>query len=135
MVYFFQLNTHQYYLVETNQELPDKELKKLNWLFDDAEIIDSIRLEGKFIGPRKEMVTPWSTNAVEITQNMGIDGIERIEEFYKVDSKDVVYDPMLQAFYSNIDQEIFTIIKEPDPIIYIENIDKFKKYKLFVVSL
>jgi phosphoribosylformylglycinamidine synthase len=29
------------------------------------------------------MITPWSTNAVEITQNMGIEGIIRIEEFEK----------------------------------------------------
>jgi phosphoribosylformylglycinamidine synthase len=34
-----------------------------------------------FVGPRAAMITPWSTNAVEITQNMGIKDIIRIEEF------------------------------------------------------
>ncbi|MCD4731848.1 MAG: phosphoribosylformylglycinamidine synthase, partial [Bacteroidales bacterium] len=91
-------------------------------------------LTGYFIGPRKEMITPWSTNAVEITQNMGIKGIERIEEFYEVESKDAVFDPMLQAFYHNIDQEIFTIDKEPDPIIYVKNIGEFNKTEGLALS-
>ena len=35
--------------------------------------------EGCFVGTRREMITPWSTNAVEITQNMGLEGAGRIE--------------------------------------------------------
>ena len=65
-------------------------------------------MEGYFIGPRKEMITPWSTNAVEITQNMALQGISRIEEYYPVKDADAEYDPMLQRLYKGLDQEIFT---------------------------
>ncbi len=74
--------------------------------------------------PGKEMITPWSTNAVEITQNMGISGIIRIEEFHHAASKPE-WDPMLQALYKGLDQHIFTIDKEPDPVIFIEDIRSY----------
>ncbi|MCK7533891.1 MAG: hypothetical protein MZV63_24110 [Marinilabiliales bacterium] len=77
---------------------------------------------GNFIGPRKEMITPWSTNAVEITQNMGIHGIKRIEEFFMPASVNQHHDPMLQALYKGLDQNIFTIDKKPEPVISIDDI-------------
>ena len=77
------------------------------------------------MGPRKEMVTPWSTNAVEITQNMGISGIKRIEEFHVAKSGKSDYDPMLQSLYEGLDQDIFTIDKLPDPVIYIDDIKRY----------
>ena len=73
-------------------------------------------LDGHFVGPRKEMITPWSTNAVEITQNMGLQGIERIEEFVSVRNESAAHDPMLQALYRTLDQDLFTIHHRPDPI-------------------
>lgn len=57
------------------------------------------------------MITPWSTNAVEITQNMGLTGISRIEEYFPVSSGDADHDPMLQRIYNGLNQEIFTISK------------------------
>lgn len=125
MILFFKGSDSKYFVVGAFKKPLNDDIQKLSWLFGEAVLIEQQLLSGYFIGPRKEMITPWSTNAVEITQNMGIKGIERIEEFYNVESKDVAYDPMLQALYNNIDQHIFTIEKEADPIIYIENIEAF----------
>ena len=84
-------------------------IEKLIWLFGQAVYLSEQKLSHKFIGPRKEMITPWSTNAVEITQNMGINGIERIEMFRKCEEDSPVYDPMLEQVFVNLDQEVFTI--------------------------
>ncbi|MCB0807550.1 MAG: phosphoribosylformylglycinamidine synthase, partial [Bacteroidales bacterium] len=91
-------------------------------------------LHGNYIGPRKEMITPWSTNAVEITQNMGIRDIKRIEEFNRVDSDDKSFDPMLKAMYKNLDQEIFTIDKQPEPVLEIDNIASYNEQEGLALS-
>jgi phosphoribosylformylglycinamidine synthase len=127
MILFFKGSNSKFFVVGTSNKLANENIQKLIWLFGEADFVEHTSKTGYFIGPRKEMITPWSTNAVEITQNMGIKGIERIEEFVEVESKEADFDPMLQAFYHNIDQEIFTIDKEPDPIMYIENIGEFNK--------
>ncbi len=134
MILFFKGSGSKFFVVGTAYTPKYEDIQKLIWLFGEATQIKDQSLSGYFVGPRKEMITPWSTNAVEITQNMGIEGIERIEEFYKVESKDVGYDPMLQAFYDNIDQDIFTIEKEADPIIYIENIEEFNNAEGLALS-
>jgi phosphoribosylformylglycinamidine synthase len=109
-------------------------LQKLSWLFSGAKSTENKTLDGIFVGPRKEMITPWSTNAVEITQNMGIEGIIRIEEFFKSDSKNPDHDPMLQRIYNGLNQEIFTIIHEPDPIAHIDNIAEYNKNEGLALS-
>ena len=68
------------------------------------------------------MITPWSTNAVEITQNMGIEGILRIEAFQKVNSVDAKHDKMLEVVYEGLSQEIFDIDLEPEAILEIDDI-------------
>jgi len=125
MILFFQRNT-TVFAVQT-QELSSENIQKLVWLFGNATQIDATTFEGFFVGPRKEMITPWSTNAVEITQNMSIEGIIRIEEFTKVDSEDAAIDPMLQVLYTNLDQEIFTINTEPKAVLNIEDIASFNQ--------
>ena len=70
MVYFFQHSSSRFYLAESHINLESIDLEKLTWLFGNAKNIKQDQLEGKFIGPRKEMITPWSTNAIEITKNM-----------------------------------------------------------------
>ena len=134
MVYFFQFNTNHYFLVETEANLPDNDLKKLSWLFGNAEFINCKHIEGSFIGPRKEMVTPWSTNAVEITQNMGIQGILRIEQMLLVENVQSDFDPMLQQKYDGIDQEIFIIPESPAPITYIEDISSYNESEGLALS-
>ncbi|HEY4789353.1 MAG TPA: AIR synthase-related protein, partial [Bacteroidales bacterium] len=127
MILFFEGAEKQIYAVKVKQPLSDQDITKLEWLFSDGRLIKSERIDGFFIGPRVEMITPWSTNAVEITQNMGIVGIERIEEFFAVESKNVSFDRMLKAFYENLTQEIFTIHKQPDPIIYIDDLESYNE--------
>ncbi|HJN05017.1 MAG TPA: phosphoribosylformylglycinamidine synthase, partial [Bacteroidales bacterium] len=134
MVYFFQLNTTKFYFVDTEIKLSKGDLKKLSWLFSGAEIIDSQKLKGNFIGPRKEMITPWSTNAVEITQNMGIVGILRIEEMILTKEKDASYDPMLQQIYNGIDQKVFAIPELPEPIKYIDDISNYNNSEGLALS-
>ena len=134
MVLFFAAPNRLIYAVETSDNPDNPDIKKLLWLFGEAEFHNDKRLEGFFIGPRKEMITPWSTNAVEITQNMGISGISRIEEFFRAGSDKTKYDPMLQAFYEGLDQNIFRIDKEPDPIIYLDNIRAFNTQEGLALS-
>ncbi len=126
MIHFFR-NNSLIFVLKAKSNLIQKDLEKLNWLFGGTTLIDEKNLSGYFIGPRKEMITPWSTNAVEITQNMGIDGIVRIEEFYEVSGRDTEYDPMLSAFYEDLGQDIFTIEKQPDPIIFIDDIAEYNQ--------
>ena len=82
MISFFRKSQENYFVVEHNRSINNSEIKKLQWLFGNVDFINSGLLKGNFIGPRKEMVTPWSTNAVEITQNIGINSITRIPDFY-----------------------------------------------------
>lgn len=124
MILFFQNPDSTIYAVKTTQPLTATDVEKLIWLFGSASQIAGEKLEGPFIGPRREMVTPWSTNAVEITQNMGINCIERIEEFEK-SSVGAKFDPMLKASYQVLDQHIFTIDKNPDPVVYIDDLRSY----------
>lgn len=122
MILFFRSSTKSILAVEANQPFSPEDTQKLVWLFSEATPVQAENITGWHIGPRREMITPWSTNAVEITQNMGLRGITRIEEYYPVTSASADYDPMLQRIYEGLDQTLFTIDKQPDPIIYIDNI-------------
>ncbi len=123
MVYFFQTES-TYIGIEAKAALSEVDIEKINWLVS-GKLVESQKIEGYFIGPRKEMITPWSTNAVEITQNMGIRGIVRMEEFIPVDSPNAHFDRMLQMLYKNLSPEIFKVDRQPDPIKYIEDIEKY----------
>ncbi|MBX2843959.1 MAG: phosphoribosylformylglycinamidine synthase, partial [Flammeovirgaceae bacterium] len=127
MILFFKSQSGKLIVTEEKNGLNDNDIQKLSWLYGEAELIKDDSLKGFFVGPRKEMITPWSTNAVEITQNMGIEGIIRVEEFSEEESENVKFDPMLQRLYKGLDQEIFTIDKTPVPVIYIDDIAAFNK--------
>ena len=71
MVSFFKTLTNSVIAVSCDHKLSQEEIEKLCWLFGSAKEIKQDVISGKFVGPRKEMITPWSTNAVEITQNTG----------------------------------------------------------------
>ncbi len=128
MIQLFR-NDNTIFAVQTAAEerLDRQAIDKLCWLFGGAEWLDVSSVSGIFVGPRREMITPWSTNAVEITQNMGIRGIVRIEEFRMVDSEAAPYDKMLYRMYRTIDGDVFTIDKQPEPIVYIEDIEAYNK--------
>jgi len=123
MIRFFQ-RENQVYAVDSSQEFSHENIQKLNWLFGGSQEINQEEITGLFVGPRKEMITPWSTNAVEITQNMGVDGISRIELFTKEKTD---FDPMLELEYKGLNQQIFTVEVNPEPIINIDDITQYNE--------
>ena len=125
MLHFFQKN-NAFFVVASNT-ISNETKKKLQWLFGDAKHIENSRLAGLFKGLRVNMISPWSTNAVEITQNMGITGITRIEKFKKIANRDVTYDSMLEAIYENINQDLFSFDVAPEAILFIEDISKYNQ--------
>lgn len=134
MILFFQSSAKSVLAVEAQQAFSPEDTQKLVWLFSEATPLPSDTLEGWFVGPRREMITPWSTNAVEITQNMGLTGISRIEEYFPVASGEAEHDPMLQRIYNGLDQAIFTISKQPDPIVYIEDLEAYNQQEGLALS-
>ena len=134
MILFFKTPQNSVIATEVNQQLTQDETKELCWLYGNAELQNVEKLDGYFIGPRREMVTPWSTNAVEITQNMGIKGIQRIEEYFPVENEDADHDPMLQRMYKGIDQTIFTINIKPEPIKYVDNLEEYNEQEGLALS-
>ena len=134
MIRFFQTPQKSVIATEVDHQLSEQEIKELNWLYGDATLLDAEQLEGYFVGPRREMVTPWSTNAVEITQNMGLKGIGRIEEYFAVASKDAEHDEMLQRMYNGLNQDIFTINIKPEPIKYVDNLEEYNEKEGLALS-
>ncbi len=134
MIQFFKTQCNSIIAVSSKQTLSQENIEKLIWLFSEAEYQLETELSGWFVGPRKEMLTPWSTNAVEITQNMGIEGIIRMEEFFEVENEKAEYDPMLQRMYHTLTQEIFTINKQPEPIVNIEDIAAYNQQEGLALS-
>jgi phosphoribosylformylglycinamidine synthase len=122
MIFFFRTVTNSIIAVETQTKISKTDIKKLVWLFDNAEPLSKKNIDAFLVGPRREMITPWSTNAVEITQNMGISGITRIEEFSIVPDENASYDPMLQRIYNGIGQDLFFIYKKAESIVYVDDI-------------
>jgi phosphoribosylformylglycinamidine synthase len=134
MIQFFRTQNNNIIAVHAANQLTRENIDKLNWLFSGSVYISDKTIEGWFVGPRKEMLTPWSTNAVEITQNMGIEGILRMEEFFQVENEKAHFDPMLQRLYQTLTQTIFTINKQPDPILNITDIAVFNEKEGLALS-
>lgn len=134
MIQFFKTQVSSVIAVDSIQPLSPNDIEKLVWLFSDAQHIQQDNLEGWFIGPRREMLTPWSTNAVEIVQNMGIEGVVRMEEFFQVENENAAFDPMLQRKYNGLSQRIFIIEKQPDPILNIEDIAAYNQQEGLALS-
>src|SRR5690606_35727356 len=74
------------------------------------------------------------TNAVEITQNMGIEGIVRIEEFEKTTEDNTDFDPMLSQKYNGLNQEIYTINIQPEPILEVTDIAAYNEKEGLALS-
>lgn len=139
MIQFFQTSSRSVYAVQSAHGVKPADIEKLAWLFSSAQLLNQSEIEGNYVGPRREMITPWSTNAVEITQNMGISGILRIEEFRPVSPTPSVqgalgYDPMLERIYSRIGQDIFSIDKKPESILYIDDIAAYNEQEGLALS-
>ncbi len=122
MIMFFGDTGEKIYGIDVVARLSDRDIEKLTWLFRGSPLLPELRVKGSFVGPRAEMVTPWSTNAVEITQNMTIDGIVRIEQFVAVVEEDPVYDHMVSQYYSQLHQDIFRLPRQPQEVLLIDDI-------------
>lgn len=120
MILFFTTPQKSIIATQVDHELSQNEVEELCWLYGGAQLEKASELKGWFVGPRREMITPWSTNAVEITQNMNLRGIARIEEYFPVKSEKAEHDPMLQRMYDGLNQDIFTVNIQPAPIEYIQ---------------
>jgi len=127
MIYFFGDVKNTVFAVQTTSEVPNEAVQKLVWLFGNQPKIDKSVLTDFFIGPRAAMITPWSTNAVEITQNMGISGIIRIEEFINASEEKTNFDPMLSQRYKQLDQDIFAVHIKPEEILEIDDISAYNQ--------
>ncbi|MFJ1434990.1 phosphoribosylformylglycinamidine synthase [Capnocytophaga canimorsus] len=134
MIHFFKNQTPTIYAVQSSAVFSTQTIQKLEWLFGGASYLSQNELKGTFIGPRATMITPWSTNAVEITQNMGIEGISRIEEFLEVTADFSDFDPMLLQKYNDLTQNIFTINIEPEAITEIDNIALYNEKEGLALS-
>ncbi len=131
---FFRTSGKSVIATESDHVLTAEEIDKLCWLYGDAKLEASDKLDGYFVGPRREMITPWSTNAVEITQNMNLEGITRIEEYFPVKDENAEHDPMLQRMYKGLDQSIFTVNIKPAPIIFIDNLEEYNEQEGLALS-
>lgn len=131
MIHFFGNVENTVFAVHTRGNIIEENTEKLEWLFGNqpklTESVLSTNTSGFFIGPRAAMVTPWSTNAVEITQNMGIEGIIRIEEFHNNSAEKGGFDPMISQKFQQLDQHIFDINIQPEPILEIDNISEYNQ--------
>ena len=134
MIFFFITKNQSVIATEAATQLDEQTVSKLGWLYGDARCTGTDAPEGCYVGPRREMITPWSTNAVEITQNMGISGILRIEEYFPVAGENADYDPMLQRFYPALDQQIFTVDIKPQPILFVEDLEAYNEQEGLALS-
>ncbi|WOD44227.1 phosphoribosylformylglycinamidine synthase [Hwangdonia lutea] len=134
MIHFFGNQNSKIFAVQVTKELSAQAISKLEWLFGNQPKLEQASLDAFFVGPRAAMITPWSTNAVEITQNMGIEGVFRIEEFKAVaeDFKD--YDPMISEKFKGLNQASFTIDIQPESILTIEDIAAYNQQEGLALS-
>ncbi|MDR2389123.1 MAG: phosphoribosylformylglycinamidine synthase [Tannerellaceae bacterium] len=134
MILFFRSSSEEVFALETLRPLAFETIQKLVWLFNGATPEASGTLPGRYLGPRREMVTPWSTNAVEIIQNMGIDSVLRVETYTPVASAAAPYDPMLQSLYEGLDQEVFAASRLPEPIRLIDDPEDYSRREGLALS-
>lgn len=125
MIHIFQKSAESYFVVGSSAPISPEAEQKLTWLFSGANLLPEKSLAGDFTGPRKEMITPWSTNAVEIAENAGIQGLERIEVFEVFNGQ--LFDPMLRQKYHGIDQDVFTLHIKPQPVQHIDDLEAYNK--------
>jgi phosphoribosylformylglycinamidine synthase len=127
MIHFFGDVTTKVFAVQTTAEISKQNNQKLQWLFGNTPQIKQSAIADFFIGPRAAMITPWSTNAVEITQNMGVEGIIRIEEFVPTTETTSDFDPMLLQKFPLLDQTIFDVSAMPEAIKDIHDIAAYNE--------
>ncbi|GAK76281.1 phosphoribosylformylglycinamidine synthase,synthetase subunit [Nonlabens ulvanivorans] len=121
MIHFYGNPSKSVYAVQTQAPISAEDDQKLQWLFADSPKLEADALSGFFTGPRATTITPWSTNAVEITQNMEIKGILRIEQFHTCEESSP-YDKMLLQKFDGLNQSQFDINVTADGVLEIDDI-------------
>ena len=138
MIHFFNRANQVVYTVESDKSLDEATNDKLSWLFGNAEkvLAESYTppAELQLLGPRAAMISPWSTNAVEITQNMGIGGIKRIEEYLLKPNTFKDFDPMLTQCFSQLNQDMYHIDIEPEAIKSVDDIAAYNQSEGLALS-
>lgn len=121
-VTFFSENNSTY-AVQSENKLAPSDIEKLEWLLE-AKLLAEPALSGEFIGPRREMITPWSTNATDICVNVGLVGIQRIEIFRPADDS---FDPMLEERYRGLNVNSLHIERQPEAVRQVTDIRGYNK--------
>jgi len=121
MIYFFGNPTSLIYAVQKTDALSASDIEKLQWLFGGHPLLQDERIAQAFSGPRASMITPWSTNATEIIENMGIQGVIRVEQFNAFTDNNEI-DSMLFQQYQGLDQTLFDVSVEQNPSLLIDDI-------------
>ena len=134
MIHFFGNTNSTVFAVQTTKELSNEAVEKLTWLFGNQPKINAASVDAFFIGPRAAMISPWSTNAVEITQNMTIEGIIRIEEYKSTTANNTDFDPMLSQKFSILNQDIFTVDVQPEAVLDIDDIAAYNQQEGLALS-
>ena len=137
MIYFFRNKLENIIVVQAVNGLTSDDIFKFEWLFDEAKLLETTEITGWFVGPRRDMISPWSDNMKFIAEGMNIHGIMRIEHFTPTAPKknvSPVYDPMLQGLYENLTDDIFANVRQPEPIQYIDNIAAYNQKEGLALS-
>ena len=134
MITYFKKGNSLLMAVQTAQALTDADKERLQWLFSGAKPLKVRTVRGRYIGPRREMVSPWSTNAVEMALNIGVPGVSRIEQFVGTSDIEPNYDPMLQALYENPDQNVFTPGRKAEEIVEITDLRSYNAQEGLALS-
>ena len=125
MICFFGDPNKHIYVVQKELPVAEEDQQKLQWLFGEYRLLRKSFIQADLIGPRISMITPWSTNAVEICHNMGLNDIIRIEQFWAKDN--IVFDPMIHQRFKELDQHIYDNKKEPEDILDIDDIASYNQ--------
>lgn len=131
MIHFFGNAKNKVYAVQTSRPLDSEQVEKLKWLFGNQPLLSESAITpsgaAHFLGMRAAMISPWSTGAVEITQNMNIEGILRIEEYQNENHSDFSFDPLLHEKFSKLDQTLFKTDSVAEGILEVDNISEYNQ--------
>ena len=124
------------FLLLSDEELGAEAKKRITWVIDLPVEETPLPLRGSFVGPRREMVTPWSTNATDIIESMGVRGVKRVEVFRRIADGDGVpsFDPMLEQVYRDLYADSLEVTKAPAPDFAVEDLRKFNEEEGLALS-
>lgn len=121
------------FIITAQKPLTSSDEERIAWFLQGAAPVAT--LPGRYVGPRKEMVSPWSTNAADVLKNMGIEGIIRVERFEEVNEEgSLTFDPMLQSVYHGLSPSSLSVTGEPAPTFPVANIREFNQKEGLALS-